>query len=211
MSAESGLKTFRDHEGLWEKYDVARLATAEAVRTNLHEVNQFYNFRRKQLYDVEPNAAHIALAELGEHHDVTIITQNVDDLHERGGSQKVIHIHGELRKVRHVETGDISYREGDIDEEEGLRPHICLFGEMPFFLHETMEALYECDLFVCIGTSGNVHPAAGYIDKINQVVRIPTIEINVEDTLISHKFRRLMRDPATESVVQLVEELINEK
>lgn len=209
ISAESGIQTFRDENGTWQNHDVQDVATAIAVKTNLHKVNSFYDARRRVLKQVEPNAAHLALAELEKHHDVTIITQNIDDLHERAGSKNIIHIHGELKKIRKIDTNQVLETSEDVGDDPSIRPHVCLFGESPFFLHETMKALYECDLFVAIGTSGNVSPACHYIDKINNVVKVPSIEINIRETAITSKFKRIIRGPATTAVTKLVEELVS--
>lgn len=170
ISAESGIKTFRDSDGLWEGHDVMEVASPQGFDRDPELVLEFYNLRRRQLLTVEPNAAHIALAELEKVHDVTIITQNVDDLHERAGSSKVIHLHGELLKVRSV--GDEDYIiEWKDDLNWGnlcpngyqLRPHIVWFGEMVPNLGPAAEIVSEADAVFIIGTSMQVYPAAGLI------------------------------------------------
>lgn len=175
ISSESGLKTFRDSNGLWEGHRVEEVATPEAFEVNPELVHTFYNLRRRQLRDVQPNAAHLALArfEAGHDSDFLIITQNVDDLHERGGSRNVLHMHGELRKVRCLDTGEVFHWDEDLSldtphpirpESIGrLRPHICWFGEIPFFMDEIHAAVSQADIFVAIGTSGVVYPAAGLV------------------------------------------------
>lgn len=170
ISAESGIQTFRDSDGLWEGHDVMEVASPQGFDRDPELVLEFYNLRRKQLLTVEPNAAHIALAKLEKKHDVTIITQNVDDLHERAGSSKVIHLHGELLKVRSV--GDENYViEWKADLNWGdrcpnkyqLRPHIVWFGEMVPNLNPAAEVVSEADALMIIGTSMQVYPAAGLI------------------------------------------------
>lgn len=171
ISAESGIKTFRDSDGLWEGHNVLDVATPEGWHKNTALVLDFYNQRRKQLKEVTPNAAHYILAELEQHFDVQIITQNVDDLHERAGSTKVLHLHGELLKVRSTLnpnyildwSEDLNF--GDFDEHKNqLRPHIVWFGEEVPALERAVELTEIADYFAVIGTSLQVYPAAGLID-----------------------------------------------
>ena len=171
MSAESGIRTFRDTGGLWEEYDVTEVATPMAWWKNRELVLRFYNERRKQLAKASPNEGHTALAELGKFFDVKIITQNVDDLHERAGSKSILHLHGELTKARSTSEPsliyDIGY--GDINPgdkcEKGsqLRPHIVWFGEAVPMMDEAVKITAEADIFVVVGSSLNVYPAAGLI------------------------------------------------
>ena len=172
MSQESGLRTFRDMGGLWEEYDITEVATPEAWRRNPSLVMQFYNERRKQLYECEPNAGHLGLVELEKDFDVSIITQNVDDLHERAGSKKVIHLHGELKKARSSVDESLVY---DIDGWElrfgqkcakgsQLRPHIVWFGEAVPAMDDAIPVVEKADILVVIGTSLNVYPAAGLVN-----------------------------------------------
>jgi|TARA_R110000851_G_scaffold333532_1_gene515084 NAD-dependent deacetylase len=170
VSAESGIKTFRDSNGLWEGHDVMEVASPEGFKRNPEAVLDFYNQRRRQLLTVQPNAAHCALAELEKTHDVTIITQNVDDLHERAGSTKVIHLHGELLKVRSTFDEDLilDWREdlnlGDFCEHNHqLRPHIVWFGEMVPMIETATEVVEQADAVLIIGTSMQVYPAAGLV------------------------------------------------
>ncbi len=172
ISAESGIKTFRDSDGLWEEYRIEDVATYEAWVRNPGLVLDFYNKRRMQLATVEPNAAHHALVSLEQRYEVQIITQNVDDLHERAGSSKILHLHGELTKVR--STGDpqlvthIGYREikpGDVCEKGfQLRPHIVWFGEAVPLIDEAVDLTSQADILIVIGTSLLVYPAAGLIN-----------------------------------------------
>lgn len=170
VSAESGIKTFRDSNGLWEDHDVMEVASPEGFQRNPALVLDFYNQRRRQLLTVLPNAAHIALAELEKNHEVTIITQNVDDLHERAGSTKVIHLHGELLKVRSTFNEDLilDWKEdlnlGDLCENNHqLRPHIVWFGEMVPMIETAAEVVERVEVIIIVGTSMQVYPAAGLV------------------------------------------------
>ncbi len=170
VSAESGIKTFRDSDGLWEGHDVMEVASPEGFARNPKAVLEFYNQRRRQLLTVQPNAAHKALAGLEKMHEVTIITQNVDDLHERAGSTNVIHLHGELLKARctvnenlvldwkqDLNLGDLS------DGNHQLRPHIVWFGEMVPMIEVAAEVVEKADVIIIVGTSMQVYPAAGLV------------------------------------------------
>ncbi|MEL1254223.1 NAD-dependent deacylase [Flavobacterium sp. DGU38] len=197
ISAESGIKTFRDSDGLWEGHDVMEVATPEGWHKNQELVLDFYNKRRQQLKEVEPNLGHQILAELEKDFDVYIITQNVDDLHERAGSSKVLHLHGELLKVRSTKNRDLildwtdDLITGDLDENgHQLRPHIVWFGEDVPALEEAIAITETADYFAVIGTSLQVYPAAGlisytyrttpvfYIDP--KPIAIPNIKNKVE-------------------------------
>jgi NAD-dependent deacetylase len=182
ISAESGLKTFRDADGLWEGHRVENVATPEAFAKNPELVHRFYNLRRKQLQEVKPNLAHEALAKFEADHDsgFVIITQNVDDLHERAGSKNVIHMHGELKKARHLKSGEITSCEEDLKPNGLLRPHICWFGEMPFQMDEIEAHLLNADYFIVIGTSGVVYPAAGFVGWVK--LSCKKILLNKEET-----------------------------
>jgi len=217
VSAESGLKTFRDHDGLWHNHRVEDVATPEAWERNMDLVLEFYNERRKNLAEARPNTAHIALARLEEKYDVTIITQNVDDLHERGGSSNVLHLHGELKKVRSSIDPSLVYelqgwelKKGDLCEKGSqLRPHIVWFGEPVPLIVEAAALCEQADILIIIGTSLQVYPAAGlvhyafagapkyYIDpKAAEVSFIPKLEI--------------IRKTAGEGVPELVDRLLAE-
>ena len=174
ISQESGIKTFRDSDGLWEEYNIEDVATPEAWKKNPELVMRFYNERRKQLLDCNPNAGHVGLAKLEELFDVDIITQNIDDLHERAGSKKVLHLHGELKKARSSVDENLIY---DIDGWElkmgqkcakgsQLRPHIVWFGESVPAISDAIPMVKAADIFVVIGTSMNVYPAAGLIHYV---------------------------------------------
>lgn len=172
ISAESGLKTFRDSDGLWENHRVEDVATPEAWIRNPDLVQRFYNMRRKAAAKAQPNRAHKTLAELEEYFDVSIITQNVDGLHERAGSSHVLHLHGELGKVRSTknenliyEVGDKEINMGDLAEDGGqLRPHVVWFGEAVPMIETAAEICQKADVFMVVGTSLQVYPAAGLVD-----------------------------------------------
>ncbi len=186
ISAESGLKTFRETGGLWETYDVMEVASIEGWEKNKELVLKFYNERRKQLENAKPNAAHFGFAELEENYDVRIITQNVDNLHEKAGSKNILHLHGELTKVRSLGDEnliyDIGYKEINLGDkcEKGfqLRPHIVWFGEAVPAIEEAAEICQEADIFVVVGTSMNVYPAAGLINYVPRDARIFVIDPN---------------------------------
>lgn len=173
VSAESGISTFRDAGGLWEKYPVMQVASAQGFRENPELIHRFYNDRRKALLKAEPNEAHTLIAKLQDHHDVNVITQNVDDLHERAGSRNVLHLHGELMKIRSVRDPECieALTPPDIFtsvETRGangdpMRPHIVFFGEAVPEMDKAVELVSQADLFVVIGTSLNVYPAAGLV------------------------------------------------
>jgi NAD-dependent deacetylase len=172
ISAESGIKTFRESGGLWEEYDIMQVATPEAWKKNPGLVQDFYNKRRKQVLEARPNEAHIALAELEKRYEVQIITQNIDDLHERAGSSNVLHLHGEIRKARSTRDPRLIYdiegweiRMGDLCEKGSqLRPHIVWFGETVPEIEKAALLSTRADIFIVIGTSLNVYPAAGLVE-----------------------------------------------
>jgi NAD-dependent deacetylase len=185
ISAESGIKTFRDADGLWEGHDVMEVATPQGFSKNPELVLDFYNQRRKQLKEVQPNSAHKDLAELENHYKVSIITQNVDDLHERASSSNVIHLHGELLKVRSTKnyndikswTGDLNL--GDIcDNGHQLRPHIVWFGEDVPMIEKAMDICQTADILLIIGTSMQVYPAAGLMNYVPQTTPVYFIDPN---------------------------------
>jgi NAD-dependent deacetylase len=218
VSAESGLATFRDSDGLWEKHDPMQIATPEAFANNPALVYRFYNARRNQLRDVCPNDAHRALARLQKDFpgNVFLITQNVDDLHERGGSEQVCHMHGELNSVLCRACNRTLRVSEDYDGHTScplcgvsgkLRPDIVWFGEIPYHMDAIGARLRECDLFIAVGTSGVVYPAAGFV---REALRggAQTIEINKEPSEVAGYFHRQRRGAATVEVAMLVAELL---
>ena len=189
ISAESGVQTFRDSNGLWENHRVEDVASPEGFERNPQMVLDFYNARRRQLNEVLPNKAHLILAELEDDFDVNIITQNVDDLHERAGSTKVIHLHGELKKARPVnsESNIIPWEKdlnlGDLNFEGiQLRPHIVWFGEMVPEMDKAIDLCSKADFFLVIGTSMSVYPAAGLIHYIPENCKVFVIDPNLSNT-----------------------------
>ena len=212
ISAESGIKTFRDSGGLWEQHDVMDVASIDGWYRNPSLVLEFYNQRRKQLESAHPNRAHVLLAELEKDFDVQIITQNVDNLHERAGSRHVLHLHGELTKVRsskstaHVE--DIVYREihpGDLCADGSqLRPHIVWFGEAVPLIEEAERLVSEADIFAVIGTSLNVYPAAGLVASLPEDARAFLIDPNAVARKLSEQFT-VIKENATVGVERMIQ------
>ena len=194
MSQESGLKTFRDMDGLWENYKVEDVASIDGWHRNPKLVMEFYNQRRKQLLDAKPNAGHYGIAELEKWFDVNIITQNVDDLHERAGSSKVLHLHGELRKVRSSIDASLVYtldgwelKMGDKCEKGSqLRPNIVWFGEAVPAFYDAIPLVENADIFVVIGTSLAVYPAAGLVNYAKPVAPVFVIDPNRPDTYLKN-------------------------
>jgi NAD-dependent deacetylase len=208
VSAESGLATFRGAGGLWEGHRIEEVASPEGFAANPELVQRFYNDRRRQLPEVLPNEAHRAIARLQREFDgvVTLVTQNVDDLHERGGSPDLIHLHGELLKARCIFCKRVRAWHGDLTLETrcgecggNLRPDIVWFGEMPMHLDEVFEALGKCDLFVAIGTSGQVYPAAGFVEMAHRN-GARCLEFNLETTPTSPHFHESRTGPAGQTV-----------
>ncbi|WP_424137422.1 Sir2 family NAD+-dependent deacetylase [Roseomonas chloroacetimidivorans] len=219
ISKESGLHTFRDGDGLWAKHRIEDVATPEAFARNPALVQGFYNARRAQLRDptVQPNVAHRALAELEANWPggFLLVTQNIDDLHDRAGSRRLIHMHGELMKARCLRCGAVSEAGGDLSPETpcpaceaagGMRPHVVWFGEMPLEMERIGAALDACDLFVSIGTSGAVYPAAGFVQEVRH--RADTLELNLEPSEGSHLFDEARHGPATRLVPAFVREML---
>lgn len=209
ISAESGISTFRDADGLWENHDIMEVASAEGWRNNPELVLKFYNLRRKQLQEVVPNAAHIYLKELEKKYEVVVITQNVDDLHERAGSSNIIHLHGELLKVRSDRDENLRYTwHGDVKlgdraaDGAQLRPDIVWFGEMVPLLGKAVEEVVTSDLMLVIGTSLQVYPAAGLIDYMR--TGSPVYVIDPNTVPVPHKTKlKVIRKTAAEGVKEL--------
>lgn len=227
ISAESGLATFRASDGLWENHRIEDVATPEAFARNPALVHTFYNMRRAALLDpaIKPNPAHLALAKLEREWsgNVLIVTQNIDDLHERGGSQNLLHMHGEALKMfcARCAGGDNEGTEkydirGDLDTAAScpacgaaghMRPDIVWFGEMPYYMPRIQRALTNCDVFVSIGTSGNVYPAAGFVREARFAGAL-TIEINLEPSNAASAFAHHIHGPAGTKVPAFVGELL---
>src|SRR5690606_26009168 len=222
ISAESGLPTFRGSDGLWMGWRLEEVATPEAFARQPEVVQRFYDMRRRQLLapEIAPNAAHRALAELERRWPgpVRIVTQNIDDLHERAGSTNLIHMHGELLKARCTRCRAVCAWRGDLAEAHAcprcaapnaLRPHVVWFGEMPLELDSIHEALAGCDLFVAIGTSGQVYPAAGFVEEVRRHGRAHTVELNLEPSVLNSRFAEHRQGPASEVVPRYVDELLS--
>lgn len=219
ISAESGLKTFRDNNGLWEDHRVEEVATPEAFAANPDLVYRFYNLRRQQLQstEVQPNPAHLALAQLEKRlgRNLLVVTQNVDNLHERAGSKNVLHMHGELLAAKCCKTGKAVPWTGNLDQGSGckccyparrMRPDIVWFGEMPYHMEAISDALYQAELFIAIGTSGHVYPAAGFVAQAaNFGAR--TVEINVEPSAVGSHFDEQYYGLASEQVPEFLNTL----
>ena len=215
MSAESGISTFRDAGGLWDKYPVMQVASAEGYVRDPELVINFYNERRKQLLDVEPNAGHIGLAELEKDYNVTVVTQNVDNLHERAGSTRIIHLHGELTKVcssrdpynpryvKELKPEEYEVKMGDkAGDGSQLRPFIVWFGEAVPEIETAVDYVEKADIFVIIGTSMNVYPAAGLLNYVPRTAEVYLIDPKPVDT---HSMRQIhiIQKGASEGVKEL--------
>jgi NAD-dependent deacetylase len=219
ISADSGVDTFRDPNGVWAQYDWQDVATPEGFARDPAAVHAFYNMRRRGLAEVAPNAAHTALAQLERAGaaDVLIVTQNVDDLHERAGTTNIIHMHGEMKKVRTRCTDAVLAWSDDLTLETPcpqcghvgcLRPHVVWFGEMPLAMDDIGQALVACDLFLSIGTSGNVYPAAGFVAEVRAKGQAHTVEINLEPSEGHSMFAETIYGRAVETVPAFVARLL---
>jgi NAD-dependent deacetylase len=221
ISAESGLPTFRGSDGLWLGWRLEDVATPEAFARQSDVVQRFYDLRRRQLLgpEIGPNPAHRALAKLEQRWPgpVVIVTQNIDDLHERAGSNNLIHMHGELLKARCTACAVVSRWRDDLVAAHRcpacggagvLRPHVVWFGELPLELDAIYEALAACDLFMAIGTSGQVYPAAGFVEEVRRHGRAHTVELNLEPSAVESLFAERRRGPASEVVPRYVDDLL---
>lgn len=210
MSAESGIKTFRDTDGLWEGHDVMQVASPEGFRANPELVLDFYNQRRRQLLTVKPNQAHMALAELEKRFKITIVTQNIDDLHERAGSTDIVHLHGELLKVRSIyDEFDVQHWTEDLNLGDlckkgyQLRPHIVWFGEAVPMIEKAMRTCETADILLIIGTSMQVYPAASLIHYVNHDV--PIYYIDPKPALGSSHQVTVIAKKATEGLTEVID------
>jgi NAD-dependent deacetylase len=214
ISAESGVKTFRDYNGLWNNHRIEEMASPNAWKINPDLVLEFYNQRRKQLFEVEPNAAHYALVHLESKYNVQIITQNVDDLHERAGSTNILHLHGELKKVRSTIDESLIYelnhwelKKGNLcDKGSQLRPHIVWFGENVPHIEIAANITAKANIFIVIGTSMVVYPAAGLINYVSD--EIPKYFIDPNAEILNIKNLTTIQKKAGEGVPELVKQLL---
>lgn len=212
MSAESGIRTFRDMGGLWNQYDVMEVASPNAWKENPNLVHQFYNERRKQLFDCLPNQGHLLIAELEKFYKVEIITQNVDDLHERAGSTTILHLHGELKKARSTSDPNLIYEldnweltlEDTCEKGSPLRPHIVWFGESVPAISKAVNIVSKADVFLIIGTSLNVYPAAGLIDYIPAETPVYVIDPN-QPAMQSNRKITFIKEKASVGMEKLFE------
>jgi NAD-dependent deacetylase len=220
LSAESGVPTFRDKGGIWAKYDYRDVATPEGFARNPEKVHEFYNMRRRAHAGIRPNAAHEALARLEREHDgeVWVVTQNVDALHEQAGSRNLIHMHGELFRALCTACGESSPWSEDISiatpcprcaEVGGMRPDVVWFGEMPYHMERIRDLLDVADLFISIGTSGNVYPAAGFVAEARSA-GAHTVELNLEPSEGRSLFAEAIHGPATSVVPAYVDLLLKQ-
>lgn len=222
ISKESGLATFRDADGIWATVRLEDVATPEAFERDPDRVHAFYNARRQGLTDgsVAPNAAHLALARLEREWpgEFLLVTQNIDNLHERAGSQRLLHMHGELLKARCLACDAVHSWPHELDRyspcpgcgcKGELRVDVVWFGEMPYFMDEIYEALATCDLFLSIGTSGVVYPAAGFVQEVRANGRGHTVELNLEPSEGHSLFHEVHQGPASQLVPDYVEKLLS--
>jgi NAD-dependent deacetylase len=215
ISAESGLKTFRDSDGLWEGYDIEEVATPEAWERNPALVQEFYNMRRKSVLEAKPNAAHFAIAELEKKYEVTVITQNIDDLHERGGSTRVLHLHGIITRSQSSVNPNLTYPIEGWELKMGekcqlgsqLRAHVVWFGEAVPMIEEAARVCRKADIFILVGSSLNVYPAAGLVHYVPYDV--PKYIIDPKIPYVSSDDFIRIEAKATEGVPTLVSELLN--
>lgn len=216
ISAESGLKTFRDADGLWEGYNVEDVATPEAWQRNPDLVQNFYNERRKSVFEAQPNAAHLALAKLEKHFDTLIITQNIDDLHERAGSKAVLHLHGEIMYARSSKNPALLYKLNGEDIEMGklcelgsqLRPHVVWFGEQVPMISKAMHEMPKADIVILVGSSLAVYPAAGLLELVKPGTPVYVIDPKTPNVNLPKDVVKI-QDNASVGVPVLVDKLIN--
>ena len=221
ISQESGLETFRDEGGLWSRIRIEYVATPEAYARDPQRVLEFYNMRRHSMVDgnICPNAAHLALARLEREWpgDVLVVTQNIDNLHEQAGSKNLLHMHGEILKARCATCNDVIAWDGSLGPKNScqacgsigrMRPHVVWFGEMPLYMDDIYTALDCCHLFISIGTSGNVYPAAGFVDHVRRLGVARTVELNLEPSEGATLFAETYYGPASEQVPDFVDRLL---
>src|SRR6185295_8824157 len=221
VSAESGMGTFRDKDGIWTRHSLEDVATPEGFARNPRLVHDFYNARRRALRDAQPNSAHLALARLEQSvkrtgGELMLVTQNVDNLHEKAGSSSLLHMHGELSRVKCAVCGAKGVWDEDLFTDTecwlcghvgALRPDVVWFGEMPYGMNSIYDRLSSCDLFASIGTSGEVYPAAGFVDEA-RMVGAHTIELNLEPSANARTFTEGRYGPATQIVDEWVDDMI---
>ncbi len=215
ISAESGLNTFRDADGLWEGYNIEDVATPEAWKKNPELVQQFYNDRRKSVLDAKPNPAHLALVKLEDKYDTLIITQNIDDLHEKAGSKAIIHLHGEIIYSRSSKNAALLYKMDNHEIKMGdfcelgsqLRPHVVWFGEDVPLITKALHEMPKADIVILIGSSLAVYPAAGLLEYVRMEVPVYVIDPKIPNVNLPNKIIK-MQEKASKAVPILVEKLL---
>lgn len=221
MSAESGIHTFRDHDGLWENYRIEDVATPEAWQLHPEQVQRFYNERRKNILTAEPNSAHLDIAQLEQNYDVHIITQNIDDLHERAGSSKVLHLHGNIRLAKSsgpsaqftqelypIDGWELNLQRDQCSEGYPLRPHVVWFGEAVPAYDDAIQILQDADIFIVIGSTLSVYPVAGLIHEIPSNCEAFYIDPNADYSRVPAQYH-LIKEVATEGMKILLKQLQN--
>lgn len=219
VSAESGIDTFRDSGGLWDRYNITDVATPEAFERNPEMVLEFYNERRRKVLESEPNAAHRAIADLEEAYEVVVVTQNIDDLHERAGSSQVVHLHGEIRKVRSSVDPDLLYEVGKegiqlgqtCDKGSQLRPHVVWFGEAVPMLEVAAKEIEQADLLLVVGSSLNVYPAAGLVFYAPSHAQKYLVDPKAEEDAVDMSGFMAIPEKAGVGVPKLVERLLEKE
>lgn len=221
MSAESGINTFRDHNGLWENYQIEEVATPEAWQRHPERVQRFYNERRKNILTAEPNSAHLDIAQLEQNYDVHVITQNIDDLHERAGSSQVLHLHGNIRLAKSsgpsaqftqefypIDGWELNLQRDQCSEGYPLRPHVVWFGEAVPAYDDAIQILQDADIFIVIGSTLSVYPVAGLIHEIPSNCEAFYIDPNVDYSRVPARYN-LIKEVATEGMKILLKQLQN--
>lgn len=210
ISAESGISTFRDDGGVWEKYKIEDVCTTEALRKNRAQVFEFFNAARKAMTAAQPNEAHKLIAEMEQHFDVTVVTQNIDDLHERAGSTKVIHLHGEITKMRNERDDEIVPNDRDIDVNGQFRPHVVMFGEMPFNYEAAEQACEAAEYGIVVGSSLQVYPAAGLVYRFNITTPVILVDPNPPIDELTYPNITVVKEEATTGMAMAMNLLLND-
>lgn len=210
ISAESGIATFRDRGGVWEKFKVEDVCTVEALQKNRQQVFEFFNAARQAMTEAQPNEAHKLIAEMEQHFDVTVVTQNVDDLHERAGSTKVIHLHGEITKMRNERDDEIFPNNRDLDVKGQFRPHIVLFGEMPFNYEAAEAACEAAEYGIVVGSSLQVYPAAGLVYRFDITTPVILVDPNPPINELTYPNVTVVKEDATTGMAMAMNLLLND-
>lgn len=210
ISAESGIETFRDDGGVWEKYKIEDVCTSAALLNNRAQVFEFFNAARKAITAAQPNDAHKMLVEMEQHFDITVVTQNVDDLHERAGSTNVIHLHGEITKMRNERDDTIVPNDQDIDVDGGFRPHVVMFGEMPYNYEVAEQVCEAADYGMVIGSSLQVYPAAGLVYRFDITTPVIVVDKNPPIDELTYPNVTVVAEVATTGVATAFNLLLND-